>query len=135
MTISHLMDIFLKRHNDTTKTKCRMADKEMTERSVLAEKIPNAVLMICLFHTLRNFRHEITSDKMGINAAQRITVLEIISKLVYARDEEEHMKFNQQLKESNLKQVIEYFDDNWHGIKEQWVEGLKREACHYLNST
>ena len=100
MTISHLMDIFLK-HNDTIKTKCIMADKEMTERSVLAEKIPNAVLMICLFHTLRSFRHEINSDKMGINAAQRITVLEIISKLVYARDEE-CMNFYQQLKESIL---------------------------------
>ena len=69
------------------------------------------------------------------NAAQRIIVLEIISKLVYAQDEEEYMKFYQQLKESNLKQVIEYFDDNWHRIKEQWVEGLKCEACHYLNST
>ena len=45
------------------------------------------------------------------------------------------MKFYQQLKESNLKQVIEYFDDSWQGIKEQWVEGLKREACHNLNCT
>ena len=134
MTISHLMDIFLK-HNDTTKTKCIMADKDMVERSVIAEKIPSAVLMICLFHTLRSFRREITSDKMGISAAQRITVLEIISKLVYARDEEEYMKFYRQLRESNLNQVIEYFEDNWHGIKEQWVEGLKCEVSHYLNST
>ena len=36
-TISHLMDIFEK-HNDTTNTKCIMADKDMTEREVLAEK-------------------------------------------------------------------------------------------------
>ena len=40
-----------------------MADKEMTERSVLAEKIPNAVLIIRLFHALRSFRREITSEK------------------------------------------------------------------------
>ena len=79
-TISHLVDIFIK-HNDTTKTRCIMADKELTERSVLTEKIPNAVMMICLFHTLRTFCREITSDKMGINAAQRATALEIISKL------------------------------------------------------
>ena len=45
------------------------------------------------------------------------------------------MKFYQLLKERNLKQVIQYFDDNWHGIKQRWVEGLKCEACHYLNST
>ena len=104
-----------------------MADKELTERSVLTEKIPNAVMMICLFHTLRTFRHKITSDKMGINAAQRATALEIFSKLVYARDEKEYMKFYELLKDSHLKQVIQYFDENWHGINEQWVEGLKRK--------
>ena len=36
-TISHLMDIFVK-HIDTTDTKCIMADKDITEREVLAEK-------------------------------------------------------------------------------------------------
>ena len=39
------------------------------------------------------------------------------------------------LKFSWKKPAIRYFDDNWHGIKEQWVEGLKCEACYYLNST
>ena len=133
-TITHLMDIFMK-HNDTTRTKCIMADKEMTERNVLAEKIPNAVLMICLFYTLRTFRCEISNDKMGVNAAQRIAVLEIISILVYAQTEEEYLKFCQRLKDIKLKQVIKYFNENRHAIREQWVEGLKREACHYLNST
>ena len=47
MTINHLMDILLK-HNDTTKTKC--INIRMTERSVIAENIFSAVLMICLFH-------------------------------------------------------------------------------------
>ena len=97
-----------------------MADKEMTERSVLAEKISDAVLMICLFHTLRTFHREIASEKMGINAAQRIIVLETISKL----DKEEYMKFYQLLKESNLKQVInilmtidmESRNNGWRGL-------------------
>ena len=61
-TISHLMDI-IEKHNDATNTKCIMADKDMTEREVLAEKTPNAALMICLFHTLRTFCHEITTEK------------------------------------------------------------------------
>ena len=58
-----------------------------------------------------------------------------ITKLVYVRDEDEYFKYYQQLKETKLTAVIEYFDTNWHGIKEQWVEGLKRESCCYLNST
>jgi len=133
-TISHLMDIFVK-HNDTSQTRCIMADKDMTERNVLAEKIPNAVLLICLFHTLRTFCREVTTDKMGISAAQRVTVLEIISKLAYAKDEEDYRKYYQQLRDTKLKRVIEYFDDNWHEIREQWVEGFKQESCNYLNST
>ena len=134
VTISHLMDAFIK-HNDTSNTRCIMADKDFTERDVFAQKIPGAELMICLFHTLRTFRREITLEKVGINAAQKVAVLEIINKLVYARDEEEYSKFYQKLKDTKLNQVIQYFNDNWNGIREQWVEGLKREACHYLNST
>ena len=134
VTINHLMNVFIK-HNDTTKTKCIMADKDMVERDIIAEKVPSAALMICLFHTLRTFRREITVEKMNLNAAQRVTVLEIIAKLAYARDEDDYLKYYQQLKETKLTEVIDYFDTNWHGIKEQWVEGLKRESCHYLNST
>ena len=31
--------------------------------------------------------------------------------------------------------MLNYFDKNWHGIRNQWVEGLKHDSCHYLNST
>jgi len=37
--------------------------------------------------------------------------------------------------ETKLKQVIEYFENNWHEIREQWVEGFKWESCNYLDST
>lgn len=38
-TIYHLMEIFIT-YNNTSNTKCIMADKDMTERNVLAEKLP-----------------------------------------------------------------------------------------------
>jgi len=56
VTISHLMDGFLK-HNDMSNKRCIMADKNFTERDVFTQKIPGAELMICLFYTLRTFRH------------------------------------------------------------------------------
>ena len=34
-------------------------------------QLPDASLMICLFHTLRTFKRETATDKMGITAAQR----------------------------------------------------------------
>ena len=55
-TIGHLMNIFIK-CNDTSSTGCIMADKDFTEREIFAEKIPDAELMICLFHTLHVKSH------------------------------------------------------------------------------
>ena len=49
-TISGLMDIFI-RNNDTESIKCVMADKDMVECDVMSEKLPDAALQICLFHT------------------------------------------------------------------------------------
>ena len=133
-TIQQMVTIF-KRHNCTEGTKCIMADKDMTEREVLTEEIPNAVLLICLFHTLRTFRREITADKMYVTSEQRKMVLEIITKLVYARSESEYQQYYRHLKDTKLKSVVQYFDKNWHGIRAQWVDGLKNEACNFMNRT
>ena len=59
-----------------------MANKDMTERNVLAEKLPSAQLLICLFHVLRTFRCEITCEKMGITRAQKISVLNVINFII-----------------------------------------------------
>ena len=112
-----------------------MADKDMTEREVLIEEILNAVLLICLFHTLRTFRREITADKMYVTSDQRKMVLEIITKLVYARNATEYQQCYRHLKDTKLKSVVQYFDKNWHGIRAQWVDGMKNEACNFMKRT
>ena len=110
--ISHMMDIFV-----------IMADKGMVERDIIAEKIPSAALMI---RTWKTFCRETTVKKMNLDEAQRATVLEIIAKLAYARDEDDYFKHYQWLKETKLTEVIDYFDTNWHGIKEQM--GIRAQA-------
>ena len=65
----------------------------MVKRDVLTEKILNANLLIYLFHTLHTFRQEITTEKMNITAAQRVTVLEIITKLIYPQNETSYDQF------------------------------------------
>ena len=101
-TINFLMDVF-KKYNDRNKMRCVMADKDMTEINIITEKLPNAYFLICQFHTLRSFRHEITTEKMGITAAQRVTVLDLISKLAYAQSEESYQIIYKKLKETKLK--------------------------------
>ena len=54
-TILALMDLFV-RHNDCAAVQCVMTDKDMLERDILKEKLPQAAIQICLFHVLRTFR-------------------------------------------------------------------------------
>ena len=39
------------------------------------------------------------------------------------------------LKDTNLKSVLDYFDANWHSIRNQWVKGLKSDRLTLQNRT
>ena len=69
---------------------------------------------------------------MGITAVQRVTVLDLISKLIYAQIEESYQVI---YTETRLKSVLNYYYEHWHHIRDQWVEGLTHNSHHYLNST
>ena len=57
ISIKNMVQIF-KHHNSTDRIVCIMSDKDMTEMDVLSEEILNAILQICLYHTLRSFKRE-----------------------------------------------------------------------------
>lgn len=112
-------------------TKVVMSDKDFNERAVFKKEFPNAALHICLFHVLRSFRREVTTDKLSIRPGERDHVLEIISKLAYSNSESEYDEHYQDLLKSGLKTVISYYNANWHGIREQWVACYK-DVCFTL---
>lgn len=112
-----------------------MADKDITEREIIAEKLPGTALLICLFHTLRSFQREITSDKLGISQAERNLSLELLQKMAYSQTVQDYEIHVDQLRHSAPRAVIEYFERNWHPIRCQWVQGLKNNHCHYMNTT
>lgn len=84
-TVKQMMTYFKAYNPSWTKINCIMADKDMTERQVLKEEIPQAGLLICLFHTMHSFRREVTTEKMGISNEERIQVLEILQSMAYAK--------------------------------------------------
>ena len=102
-----------------------MSDKDMTERNVMKEQFLQANLLICLFHTMRTFQREILCEKLGISQGERVLCLELLSKMAYAQNETEYTAIYDWFKQSIPKDVTDYFDGNWHGIHEQWVDGLK----------
>jgi len=84
---------------------------------------------------LKTFRREIPSEKVRITAAERYMVLEIMQRMAYSTTEENYMKCYEELKATKLTKVIEYFDANWHEIREEWVGGLRDENLTYQNRT
>ena len=45
-----------------------MADKDSGEHEIIKSSLPNASVLICLFHILKSFRREVSCEKMGITS-------------------------------------------------------------------
>ena len=122
-------------NNEVARTRVVMADKDIKERDVLKECLPDAVILICLFHTLRSFRREISCEKMGITSGQRQLSLELVQKMAYSSTEEEYAKVHSEFQRDVPKIVKKYFEECWHPIRKEWVMGLKAESGSFLNTT
>ena len=134
-TIQSMADLLIE-HNPCTKNiKVVMADKDFNEIEVFANAFPQASLLICLFHTLRTFKREVTVEKMVITVGQRAYALEIFQKMAYSKSVEEYDGYYADLKSSSPHSVVSYFDSNWHPIREQWVMCMKHSSGNFLNDT
>ena len=102
-----------------------MSDKDLVEREAFSKCFANATLLICLYHTLRSFRREVTCEKMGITSAERLRCLEILQLRAYSKTPEDYTKKLEMLKNTKLDSVISYFMENWDPIKNQWVFAFK----------
>ena len=124
--IRTMISIFKEQNPCWKKTKVALTDKDMVERKVLKSEMPQISLL--LFHVLRTFRREITTEKMEITSAQRTTVLEVLQRITYIPSEEEYTRNYHDLLALEIPTVTEYFNKNWHSIRTQWVVGLKRQS-------
>ena len=123
-----MADSFKKHNARWEKVAMVMTDKDMTERTVFGRAFPNATMHLCLFHVLRSFRRQITCEKFGITSGERDLVLDMMSRLTYARSLAKYTAVYDELMECGLETVIRYFNTNWHSSKDEWVEGLKGQV-------
>ena len=124
VVIEAAVGVFKKFNPSWSDTKVVMSDKDFSEREAFTKCFPGASLNICLYHTLRSFRREITCEKMGISSDERYRCLEILTELAYSRSSKEFEKHLQAL-ENTSSSVKEYIEINWVPIKEQWVTCFK----------
>lgn len=134
-SVKWMMEIFKERNSNWQKMRVVMADKDMDERHVIKEAFPSASMLICLFHVLRTFKREISCEKLGITPGQRVCSLELLQKMAYASSENEYQALYDELQDTLPQQVIEYFNSNWQGIRDEWVLHGKAKSGSFLNST
>ena len=134
-TLRWMCESFKKENPKSTDIKGFMTDKDLTERQVIGEMFENAALLICLFHTLRSFRREVSVQKMGITEGQAQTYLDIFQKMAYAKNPVEYDVEKQNLLAVAPRQVREYFLTSWDPIKDEWVHSEKSKKGNLLNST
>lgn len=133
-SVTWFVDCFKNAHPSWDQIKCVMADKDFLEREVIKSSFPLAHVLICVFHSLRTFNREITCDKLGITAGQRDTAKEIFQKMVYAKTSSQYEQLYARLQDLP-QSVKDYFNDNWHHIKDEWTVSEKFMQSNFLNTT
>ena len=123
--IREMVSSFKSHNSKWNLTKVVMSDKDFIERAVFSTEFPQATLLICLFHTLRSMKREVICDKLGLHPGERDNALEILTKLTYSKSEADYLQNYECLLDSRLQSVIDYYNDNWHPIRHQWVECFK----------
>ena len=134
-SMTWMIDTFKQHNVDWEKIRVLMADKEIGEREVLKLCLPNASVLICQFHTLQSFKREITCEKMGITTGERTLCLELVQKMTYALSNDVYNSIHEHFQRDVPKEVVKYFSENWHPIRNEWVMGLKSNCGNFLNST
>ena len=112
-----------------------MADKDLNERETIKCAFPNATVLICLFHTLRTFKREVTSEKMGITQGEVDSLLEKFQEMAYARSTDQYEKIKEEFFSIASISVQSYFEKNWNPLHSEWVLGDKARSGNFLNTT
>ena len=102
-----------------------MADKDVKERDVIREVFPRASVLICLFHTCVHSVEKLPVINGNYNGT---------ANYVLASNLDEYNELYTSFS-TCPKAVVDYFNLNWHPIKEEWVMGFKAECGSFLNFT
>ena len=79
--VEWLLNTF-KTFNDTTNLRVVMADKDISERSLIKKCFPRVALLICLYHALRSFKREISGKAHNLKEGQQHVLKEVFQKNV-----------------------------------------------------
>jgi len=58
---------------------------------------------------------------LSFDIGERTLCLQILQKIVFSKSADEYELHYDKLKETKIYSVLQYFDKNWHPIKNEWV--------------
>lgn len=134
VVIEFILYCFKELNPSWDKIKCVIGDKDFADRVVYKEKFIGVALQVCLFHVLRTFNREI-SAKRGIKKDQREKALVILQRLCYSNSKDCYDELYVKLCQLKIDSVTDYYNTNWHNIREEWTSYGRNEYSNYLNST
>uniref|UniRef100_A0A8D8YXM5 Zinc finger SWIM domain-containing protein 3 n=1 Tax=Cacopsylla melanoneura TaxID=428564 RepID=A0A8D8YXM5_9HEMI len=126
VNIIKMLEIFKTKNPDTSKIEIIFTDKDFSERNALQYVFPSAVLLLCFFHTLRTFQRNVANEKMGLKAENRKKALSVLEKIAYSTNEIEYEKNYEELIQLGFKELLSYYNTNWHPIRYEWVRGFMK---------
>ncbi|CAG5090645.1 Protein of unknown function [Cotesia congregata] len=121
-TVKWYLSTFIEENQQVIqKVNCVMTDKDSVERKVIAELLPHVKNYLCLFHTLQTFNREITCSKRNITGAEKEIAIRYVQQLAYSNSETQYNEIYNEFKNKVPKSVVDYFNTNWHNIRDQWT--------------
>ena len=102
----------MKLKNPTDNIRVFMADKDLNERQLIKECFPHVIVLICLFHTLRTFKREVTAVTMGISKGNVEMLAEIFQEMAYLPTMDHVQKLKEKFYNVSPPIVSEYLGRN-----------------------
>ena len=125
----------LRERNPEFKPRVFMTDKDFNERAIIKELFPTATVLICLFHSLRSFKREISDKALGLAEGTQVVLKNLFQSMCYAKSEYEYTKHYENFMNAAPSHVQKYFDKNWHNIRQEWVLSFGFSCGNFLNTT
>ncbi|XP_057309122.1 uncharacterized protein LOC130647329 [Hydractinia symbiolongicarpus] len=133
--LSWFLETFKQNNPSSENLRVVMADKDLNERELIKVTFPGVKVLICLFHTLKAFKREVTVAKMGVTQAKVESLLSLFQPKAYANTEKEYQALKINFLEIAPIQVRSYFNESWDDIHEEWVLGDKLKSDNFFDST
>ena len=112
-----------------------MADKHLNESHILKECFPSVSVLICLFHTLRSFKREISDKRFSLSESQNISLKALLQKMYYVRNVKDYVNTFKTFCQVAPVELRQYFLEHWHPVRSEWVLGDKCQTGNFLNTT